>query len=473
MNKGQRPKQIYLTDALLYCLEKWRWIIVFMLFAALIAGGRTYLFTVKENQTMQEVQAEAQKTDTDDTEEKQVQSPIESYMKSVEELERDLEIQENYLENSVVMQIEPYHISTGTLSYYIEGGEYTDSLMEAYNSFISSGRMAESLYVQDSDIPVEDLRYLISFSNNMTEGTKQSAVFQIQIKMPDGSQGEVYLKHAEEIISQYTSQLRSEMSEHKMTLLSTVQSEMADLEIQRYQSSVRSAYVTAVKNLQALRTEFETVQSTQKDLKDTPGPAVVLKNPVLLAIKSAVYGMILAGCASCAVLILLYLFSGKLQCVEDCGKEFGMPLLGLVRVSEKKRRKFQFIDSWIFLLRGGLYGRICYEEQVKITAANIQAAISEKSLKEGPKKIMFAGTLAEEEMDAVSKALASEIQSQSAIVSPYMQLVFHSSALRQLDTYDGVVFIEKRGASASKFIDQEKRSVFDRNVEVLGMIVIC
>lgn len=477
MNGCQRPKQIHLTDALLYCLEKWRAIIACMLIAAVLAGANSFWSTVKANRAAQNAQPTEEDivdTEEEQAEESDTRSPVDSYERALAEMERDLEIQEDYLENSVVMQLEPYHISTGILSYYLKSSQNTESIATAYGTFVSSGRMAEELYSKDADVPVEDLRYLVTFSNNINGASGQGGVFQIQIKMPDSELSEVYLKRAEEIIQEYASELQAKTAEHQLILLSSVQSEMADLEIQRYQSTVRSTYMTAVRNVQTLRTETEGVQSAQKESgSSAPSTVIVLQNPVSLAIKAAVIGLVLGACAACVVLILFYLFGGKLQAVEDCKNELGMPLLGLVRASEKKKTRFGFIDSGIFRLRGGHYGRICFEEQVKIAAANVQAAVQAEHLNGKAAKIMLAGTLPEKDIEVLCKALTLEMQSQASVVSPYRQLVFQSLALKELENYDGVVFLERQGISSPKFIEQERRSVLDRNVEVLGMVVVC
>ena len=41
-----------------------------------------------------------------------------------------------------------------------------------------------------------------------------------------------------------------------------------------------------------------------------------------------------------------------------------------------------------------------------------------------------------------------------------------------VDDYDGVLFLEKKGASYTKLIKKEKALVADRNVKVLGAIVL-
>lgn len=482
MNEYQEArKNISIFDLIFYCLEKWRWIVSCMLILAVVAGGHKYQSTVHENQL--KVNNEISTLDVEDVEKDGSQQSIEFYEHAIEETEYDLKIQKDYMKSSVVMKLDPYHISTGTLSYYIEGSENTGSVIAAYSALISGGRMAEELYSMDNNVPIEDLRYLVSFINSTEDSTNviyriegeqiikstgtEGAVFQIQIRMPDSDLGEHYLNKAKEIVEEYTSQLQTKVAQHKLTLLASVQSEMIDQDIKEYQSSMRLAYNTSVKNLQTLRTEMGTIQGMQ----GVENATTVIKNPISSAIKFAVYGLVMGAFLSCILLLILYLLGGRLQDTECFKEEFEMPLLGIVRVSGTKRKMFGFIDNWVFGLRGGVYAKISYEEQIKMAAANVQTAVDMNFPGRALNKIMLSGTMAEKDVASLCMQLASELQDVS--LSSYSQIVFRSSALRELGDYDGILFFEKRGVSDSGFIVQERKLALDRGVKVLGTIVVC
>lgn len=463
--------EINLIDFMFYCLEKWRWIISCMLIAAIVLGIYKYQDTVEENRYRSGSGAI--------TIEEATEPSVGFYQQMLEEQEHSLELQEAYLKDSIVMQLDPYHVSTGTLSFYMECREHMDGVIAAYRDFVSSGKMAEELYASDPSINVEDLRFLISFVNSI-DSTYQmddelsikliadrGSVFQVQIRMQDNDLCESYLIRAEEILMEYSSRLQTNVAEHKLTLLNSVQSEMMDPDIQAYQSSVRSTYKTSVRELQELRTEFEKVESGEGEKKIE----ITLKNPVSSAVKYAVFGLVFGAGLSCFVLLLLYMLSGRLQDIERFKEEFEMPLLGIIRASGIKRKLFGFVDTWIFQLRGGFYAKISFQEQLKIAASNVQAAISKNFAEGEERKIMLAGTMAEKEAELLCAQLTSEMQ--TVIASPYMQIVFRSSALKELENYDGILFIEKKGVSDSGLIVQEKKLALDRDVKVLGTIVVC
>ena len=162
MNDSQeiREKEISLTDLMFYCLEHWRCILVCMIIAGILAGAYKYTATVQSNQIIfqndessdskasssSNVPASVsditdEEDNSDDSEDLDVSDvygqSVESYKNAIRESQRNIEIQKEYLDNSAVMQIDPYHVATGTLSYYVNGGEHLDSILASYRAFIT------------------------------------------------------------------------------------------------------------------------------------------------------------------------------------------------------------------------------------------------------------------------------------------------------------------------------------------------
>ena len=147
-----------------------------------------------------------------------------------------------------------------------------------------------------------------------------------------------------------------------------------------------------------------------------------------------------------------------------------MPMLGMVRDSGTEKRWFGKIDAWIIRLEEGAYGKLGFEEQVKLAAANVQAAVTKAGKENEVKKIMLAGTMPEKEVASLYAKLVSEIE--GITLSDYTQIVFQADALRKLEDYDGILFLEKKRASESQFIMKERRLALDRGVKILGTVVL-
>ena len=241
---------------------------------------------------------------------------------------------------------------------------------------------------------------------------------------------------------------------------------------------VLSAIVTGIYKYHAIITdnqikkEEQLQMSRQSTVEQIEGEAgnemIVFEDPVSSAVLSAIIGMIGGVCLICLIFGICYIIGGKLQSENRFQEKFGMPLLGVVRKNDRKKKLFGFIDRWICRLEEGPYAKIPRKEQIKITAMNVHAAIH-KNPEEQIKRIMLAGTISDDDVIEICEGLAESIG--DVIFSPYRQIVFHAAALKKLEYYQSVLFIEKKGESYEKLIRHEKELAENRNVKVLGMIL--
>ena len=98
----------------------------------------------------------------------------------------------------------------------------------------------------------------------------------------------------------------------------------------------------------------------------------------------------------------------------------------------------------------------------------MQSAIHRNS-EEKIKRVMIAGTVASDDVMEICEWLAEEIE--DVTFSPYRQIVFHAAALKKLEYYEGVLFVEKIGETCEKLIKEEKKLVDNRNIKIIGTIV--
>ena len=227
-------------------------------------------------------------------------------------------------------------------------------------------------------------------------------------------------------------------------------------------------YRTTISENQIKEVEQVKREMTEPAEGEAESEPIVLENPVSSAVSFAVVGMIGGVCLLCLIFCMRYVISGKLQSERDFQGKFGMPLLGVVRKKDTKKKIFGFVDRWIRRLEEGPYAKIPRKEQIKIAAVNIQNAIH-KNQDEKIRRVMLAGTIAGDDVAEICEQLAEEIE--DVTFSLYRQIVFHAAALKKLEYYEGILFIEKKGESYEKLIRQEKELADHRDVKVLGMVI--
>lgn len=485
-------KEISLVELMFYCLKKWRWIVLAMIIVAVAAGGYKYQSTVKGNQLRQEQALLGKGTEEEETsEEGIIKNPnVVYYEQIIADSERELKKQDAYLKESAIMQMDANHLQVGTVSFCLNMAEDQESnawenLVMAYRVYVGDGRLAEQLTGIDKNISKAELQYLLSFScdddyhygsivsSQMEEGTlhiqvamPEQLIFQIGITTADEDTCKEYLDKIEKAVMDYSRELKGTIAEHELKVLASSQIEKTNASFQQYQTNALTAYTTLLNNLQNLRKSLETVLDEEGEMI-TVKEEVVLVNPVPVAVKFAIVGLVLGAFLAAFLLILTYLMSGKLQSTEMFREEFGMQLLGEVKAPTGKKKLFGFLDNWLYHLEEGAYANISRDEQMRIAAASLKGAAAQK---EGLKKVMLAGTIAKEDVAEFCDCLKEHMQ--EVAFSEYRQIVFDATALEELGGYDAVVFLERKGVSYSKLVKKERELAAGRDIPVLGAVVV-
>ena len=237
--------------------------------------------------------------------------------------------------------------------------------------------------------------------------------------------------------------------------------------VYKYQATITD---NQTKKEELLRqSKWPAAESTKgKAGEEAESEPIIFEDPVTSAVFFAVIGMIGGACLVRLIFCMSYMISGKLQSESGFQEKFGIPLLGIVRKKETKKRLFGFIDHWICRLEEGPYAKISRKEQIKIAVVNVQAAIH-RNQEEKIKRVMLAGTIAGDDVIEICEEIAEDIG--DVTFSPYRQIVFHATALKKLEYYEGILFIEKKGESYERLIRHEKGLADNRGIKVLGVIL--
>ncbi len=481
---GEEANLTGLIDLLFYCLKKWRWIAAAMLIVAVLAGGYKYYSIKRSNQ------AALEQWNNLGTEEKPSVNDVDIlqyYQSVIERRSQGLQSWEDYLGNSEVMKMDANHLQKGILSFVLklEDTDYAEdvfsTLIAAFRAYVTDGRLARVIYSEDEDTAIADSQYLLSFSSDdrPTLDTAEpdaaasrfgEGVFQIQIVSEDETACEKQIEAAVQAVQSYSAKLQEQVGAHELTLLASGVSEGRDQAIQDYQTKVLGDYITEMQNLNMLRTEAKSF-ADNLDTENVASEVLtepVLASPLRAGVKYAILGLVLGAILACIALVVLFLMSDRLRSTENFERKFGVNLLGRVIEPVRSRGLFGALDRGFQRLREGAYANLSYDEQVKIVAANIKAAAS---LAAGNTiRVMLAGTVASRDVADVCAAFAKKIDGVS--FSDYHQLIFDVSALEELNGYDEILFIEKKDVSSTRMICQECKMAADRNVKVLGAIVI-
>lgn len=160
--KGAKMKtEIYVSikDMVAECIKKVWIIVIFMIiFAILVAGYKYKKDLIEIDSTIKQ-------------EEKNVDKLLESLspadynaVKSYVGFYKYVAQQQEYSNNSVILNLDPYNVNVATLQFYVQATDESsnDDAVVAYLSYIDGGAVAEDMYELDKEIPVSDVDALIT-----------------------------------------------------------------------------------------------------------------------------------------------------------------------------------------------------------------------------------------------------------------------------------------------------------------------
>lgn len=482
-NMESYEKEINLQEIVFYCLKKWRWFVAWMVLVALFVGGIKVTKTVCANQDKLKIQKMKGVVSVEKTEDLVLNPRVAYYEKAVAEMEREMVLQDQYMQNSMIMQMDPYCLQTAVLTFHIEIPEdeneanALDVLVDSYSAYVIDGRLAQELTKKAGGGLLSDMQYLLSVSNNysrvsvisdgeQTQWPKQ-CVLQVTLVALNEAHIEMYMEIAEAAIKSYSEELMSKILEHEINLLATTKSERMDSDIQNYQIEVLNSYTSSAQKLNDLKAQLKDIKNEEGEVIKFESDVLALENPIVTGIKFCVIGAILGACIAGAVIIIYYILSKKLLNIDCFEKEYGVCLLGRFCENKEKNRRIGLVDRWIQQMEEGEYAKVDPKERNRIVVSNIKSIIMGT---QGITKVMLAGTISNVVAESVCEQLKQEIPEK--LFSDYKQLLFSIDAMEALNEYDAVLFIEKEAVSEKKLILEECYVTKQRNAKILGVIII-
>ena len=370
---NEEEVQIDLMTLLHYILRKWRSIIVMMLVLAVAAN----LYSVKKS--MAEVAAgkaqgkstkkaiEEIKTALTDDEIEQVELAYGMYSYNAE-IYRD---NEQYLENSAVMQLSPNEIPTEMLSYQVKKDAAEEELVNIFamyeNALLDEDTCTAVTAVFGEKYANTSVRELIrvedtlhtSYTDVMMTQNMNSGILNIRIYAMNQEQCGQIAEIIKDRMQVYTQQLQLTFGQFIVNPVAEQYYMSSDNEINDQKSAainaVDSAYA-AMKDASAGLTEDQKIYydllvkpveeenanaTEQAAITATTLPAVQYVNIKYILI-GLLAGMFLAVCYHAVV----YIMTGTVKDVDEVKTVTMLPVFGSVLKSEKHYR-YNIVDRWI------------------------------------------------------------------------------------------------------------------------------
>lgn len=486
-------EEINLVTLLHYVLKRWRSILIAMLIFAVMAD----LYYVKKSQDAVrmespepqsiQVQMEDVKNELTNLEIEQVDRVYAMYAYN----EAYYQEKEDYLNNSILMQLNPEEIPTGLLSYRVEiitENEEMNNILAMYeNALLDEQTCSDIRKVFGNEYKNKDVRELVSitdaYSRNgqiIMQQSVDAGILNVQIYAPDAEQCEEVAEVLKSRIQTYTQELQevfgdfsvqniseeyytsdnSDISAKKMEIVSSMNSAYADMmNATNGLTENQLTYFNLLK--EGLDASSEEMSAAEEANSGTEPPRVNF-----FSLKYILVG-ILAGLFLMALFYAaVFVISQSIKDIDDVKIITGLPVFGSV-LSTKEVEKRNKLDKWIDSLftkgkkedNAVLLERICLEIELQAQNKNVN-------------KLLLTGSVNIPEVEKMKDELQQKLTARGLNVARTDSIASDNpETLHQLQNAEGVIFVEQLMKSLRSDIISETELCRRYQIEMLGNVV--
>lgn len=458
-------REINLVELFWRILFGWRQIVCFGIIFAVLFAGMKYARDVKFYRTTQNTDLDKIAEELSNEEMQQV-TAAKTLITRIEEYE-------NYLETSVLMQIDSYKKSVVELQYYVESDytfnytqeskpDYTQNLMSLYYNYIVSGNMSRNV-IKDAKLSIEQE----DFSELLSVSVTSNSIL-IKITSPKADDMDAIANSIKNQLEEKETEFQA-IGIHKLKLLGESKNVVVDSGLVDRKGAISNTIST-------LNTQLNTLKSSmsekQKDLldseEDQEGNSKEVGAIPHVNLKYVVLGIAFGVVLVCAWITFMMVFSVTLQNSDELRKQYSIRLLGEINVQPRKKHFLVVIDDILLKIKNRRKKKLSVEQQIKIISANIELYCMQR----GINCIYMTGSEYESMDTVVLELLKKELASQHIQVKEGGNIFYDSESLKLGTEVGNIIFIEQVGKSIYDEISNELILAKEQKANILGLIVL-
>lgn len=453
-------QEIDLKDLMFAVLRKWRLILAAAVLFAVLLGG------FKAAKGLGQMRDEAYVAENQKVYEeslKQYETAKSRLEKEIDNIETNIRDQQDYRENSILMNINPYDVYVETASYYVEtdyvilpGMSYqnpntSSSILKGYMSIAQNGEMYN--YVLGKMKDSMNLRYLKELVT--IEADYDNCMLDIRVLGDTKERASEVMSYIRESIENSGEMMTAAIGKHSINVVDESSFVSVDLELDQKQKEFSATMDQLDTSLAEKTEELKALEEPANTLVNS---ASVMKSGVKYGILGGVLGAFLVVFFVCVA----FLMSDRLVSARELKRRYGVPVLGVFGRQEKGA--FAFVDRFINRLENGRDQEMEESQLFEVAAANAENHM------ENIREVLLVGTVDEAMLEMVRKGLADNMQGISLTVGG--NLGRSAGAIRKVPGCDGVILVEKRNVSGFASIEQELDVVRSLEKPVIGCMIL-
>lgn len=467
MYQENKEREIDLKDLCFSLLYQWRRILVITLVIAAVVTGILCYRTLS-----------AEKDEDAMTYEEQVEvyeRGVKAAKSNIRKIEKSLDEQNAYMNEAVMMQVNPYKKPQmdSEIAITVEDKKSSitmNAILNMYQNRLTDGSYLEKIAKQQDT----KLRYLkkqftvtgenfdvhetdksVSIGESVTDDTTRQGVIHIAVSADTIAKAEALYEAMEAEMADIYADVCREYGAHSYKVLQKSSGQVVDTALLDEQQRIRK-YITE------LNTSLTEAQ-TQLDEMEVPSRAKIEGSlSVKGVLKYILIGVIAGGFVAVCWYGMRYLLKDTVISEEQLQEYFGIRSLGALP-KEQKNRLFAGIDKAIGRLEHGKTV-LSKEEAYEMIALNIE------SLGLEDKTIVLTGMPEAEELQEVKCGVEKYLPEYHIQVEK--NVIYYASARKAIASGKNVLFVEKIHETRIKDVCKEIEIAKGLKAEVIGELLV-
>lgn len=377
-------------------------------------------------------------------------------------IQDDIREQQTYLNNSLLMKIDPYNESVVSLTYYLVSGngESSTNALNSYVNYVNSGALGYDIYNAGYNSEAQYINEILSAyigSNDSTATTINTDAnsFVIKVKSQNKDEVEELAKKVEECVNNYTADQKSALGENTAKLVSQNYSQVVDAEIKTSKAGIAKNINSLEKTVKELTANLSAEQmaiineykeKTSEATEEGNGAKTEESKSLGLNKKFIVAGAVIGAAVACIGIIIVYVARGKVNKASEIRETYKIRVFDL----DEKQKNHPIAD------------------QEEFAIANIKAVCNRENIKD----VLICGKTIGSIDDVIVKHFISELEKEG-IKSELIEYESKSvKAVEKLSEYKNVLLTERVGVVTYKDITEELKLFAEQQIAVLGCLAI-
>ena len=389
-------------------------------------------------------------------------------MDNIAVLTQQVQIQSDYISDSVYMQIDPLNVASTKIQVVISCNNDTtgelESLYQAYSNDIISGdyidSVADSLGYSSGAIQELISCELTTSKLSYSDDTNQMGVMTVIVLGKTIDDTDSIMNEVIAEIESDESSFAASIAPHSLSIVGR-QSSVG------YDGDVRKAQLDSVTTLNTLQSQINNLNTNldntakilgltdRTSFYDTTAVAPEMGVSITGCAKYGVIGFVLGIVLVIGMYVLVYLFGRKLVSQNQFFSLFkDVNRIGVCKPSGKRSKIQVFLDR---ISNDDSY--LSEENTNKIISANLN------NMTINTKRVLITGTVDSDTIKESIKELGINADIKLDIFS-------NPEVLKLASDYDGVVIVEKREISRKKMVKEQIRLLKNSGTKVIGAIIL-